>query len=495
MSSVRRLLAVPLASLALLAAGCGGSGSGSGSGGSSGGSIPAGASIAPGSSALFVSANTSFQSDQWQNISALFAKFPDGQQLLEKLQESLNGLQLSDVEAALGPETDLALLGFENGSDDIVYLTQPKDQAKLDALLAGDGPPQVSTEVEGWTVWADTRAVLDRFELARKDGVLSDSDTFKQAMDRLPAEAAAKLYVAGDPVLKALDRSLSQSGAPSGITGDFGTLDSIAAAAVVEQNGLSLSGDVAANLEDQPETYSPELDSELPAGALLYVSFANLDQLLRRALDEVDKAQGNFKEQLGLVEGVTGLSLEGDLLPILAQEGAIAVYPAQAGQKLPDIAVVLRLSDEDKVRSLLDRLATLVGVSGSTGVTSATIAGAPVKKFEYEGVTVLAGVFDGLLVVTNSESVIEGLRSSGEKLADDPLYQEAANSAGLPDKVLGLVYANLHDGLPAAFSLAEQSGSTVPLEAKANTEPLQSALVWASSENGNFPLGGFLAVK
>jgi hypothetical protein len=491
---VRRLLLIPLLALGLLAAGCGGGGGG-GSGGSSGGSVPAGASVAPSSSALFASVNTDFSSKQWTQTVALFDKFPGAKQLLAEAEKQLQGISLADVGQALGPETDVVLLDYRNGGDNVVVITQPKDEAKLQALLAqGDQKPETAT-VQGWTVIAQSKLLLARFQTESKAGTLSDSDAFKQAMDRLPGEAAAKLYVGGDAVTKELDRALSKSGAPSGITGDFGSLDSIAAAAVAEENGLSLSGDVAANLKDRPQTYSPELPSELPAGALLYVSFANLDQLLKRALDEVDKAQPNFKKQLGLVEGVTGLSLEGDLLPILSQEGAVAVYPAQSGQKLPDIALLLKLSDEGKVRSLLDRLATLVGATGSATVTSTTVSGAPVKKFEYEGVTVLVGVFDGMLVVTNSESVITGLRSSGDKLADDPLYKEAADSAGLPDKVLGLVYANLHDGLPAAFSFAEQSGSTVPPEAKANTEPLQSTLVWASSDKSNFPFGGFLAIK
>jgi len=218
--------------LALLAAGCGGSGSsgsGDGSNGSTSGTLPAGASVAP-NSALFLYVDTDFESAQWQQIGALFDKFPGGKELLAKAEQQLDGVSLDDVSAALGPETDVVFLDLR--SEDVVVMTQPKDEAKLQALLAQGDEKPVTTTVEGWTLIARSKLVLEGFEAARKDGVLSDSDAFQQAMDRLPAEAVAKLYVDGGAVQTKLDRALNKSGTPSGITADFGTLDSISAAAV-----------------------------------------------------------------------------------------------------------------------------------------------------------------------------------------------------------------------------------------------------------------------
>src|SRR5512142_2694684 len=101
---------------ALVAAGCGSASGSSGGGGDPAGSVPAGASVAPKSSALFLSVNTDFGSDQWQKTVALFNRFPGGQDLLTKADQQLNGMSLTDVGQALGPETDVVVPSFEHGS-------------------------------------------------------------------------------------------------------------------------------------------------------------------------------------------------------------------------------------------------------------------------------------------------------------------------------------------------------------------------------------------
>jgi len=442
--------------------------------------------------------DTDFDSDQWKQTAALFDKFPGGPELLAQVQKELKGFPLADLKSALGPELDVVLVDFVNGGDDTVTMTKPKDAAKLKALLAKSESNSVSEQVEDWTVVADSRAQLDRFDTARKDGVLSESDAFTEAMKELPGAAAAKLYLEGGQVQAGLEKSLQGSGIPSGSTSDFsdfGSIRSIAAAAVAEKNGVSLDGDVAATVKAKTETYAPELPSVLPSGALLLVSFAHLDQPIRQVLDSVKRSQPRLQEQLDLFQGVAGLSLEGDLLPILAGEGAIVVYPSEPRAKIPAISLVLKLEDEAKVKNLLDRLATVLRLSGNVKVTSAVVDGVPVKKFDVQRVTLLAGVFDGMLVVTNGASVIKGLHSNGDKLVDDPQYSQAADDAGLPDEVLGFAYADLKSGLPDVFSLVESAGETIPPEVRTNTKPLQSLLLYASGDADRFSFGGFLTLK
>jgi hypothetical protein len=483
------LLAGLVAAL-LLAAGCGGGGGGGGGGGN--GSVPDGASVAPKGSALFVSLNTDFQSEQWQNAAALYGKFPGGPKLLAELQKQFNAVQLGDLKAALGPEADVVVLDFATGGS--VGMSNPSDPAKLKALLAKDDPTTVTQEVEGWIVFADSNAQLAAFDAARKNGTLSDSGDFTDAMKQLPADAVTKLYVDGPKAQTELEKSLKGSGL-SATTSGLGDLHSIAAAAVAEQDGVSLDGDVAASLEDKPKTYSPELPSVLPSGASLVVSFAHLDGPVRRAYQTLEKAQPSIEKQLNLFQGVTGVSVEGDLVPILAGEGAVAVYPAAAGAKLPGLALVLKLQDEQKVKNLLDQLASVLRLSGGVTVTATSIAGAPVQKIVVQGVTIYAGVFDGMLVVTNAEGIVSGLRAKGDKLADDPLYSQAADSAGLPDEVLGFVYADLQHGLPSVLDFAEQNGASIPAEARANTKPLQSLLLYTTGSSDSYSFGGFLAIQ
>src|SRR6266508_5140475 len=217
--SARIAAVTGVAALALLAAGCGG---GEG-GGSTTGSLLDGASIAPKGSALFLSMDTDFDSDQWKQTAALFDKFPGGPKLLAQVQKELKGFPLADLKSALGPELDVVLVDFVNGGDDTVTMTKPQDAAKLKALLAKSESNSVSEQVEDWTVVADSRAQLDRFDTARKDGVLSESDAFTEAMKELPGAAAAKLYLVGGKVQAGLEKSLQGSGIPSGSASDFGS--------------------------------------------------------------------------------------------------------------------------------------------------------------------------------------------------------------------------------------------------------------------------------
>jgi hypothetical protein len=483
---VRKLLLAPIVALVLVSPSFGGGG----------GSIPDGASVAPASAPAFIAINTDFTSDQWKSTTALFDKFPGGQDLLAQIQKGAGGVNLADLKAAVGPEVDLVLLDLTGGKYDTVAMTKPKDKAKLDALLAQSKPPSKSEEVEGWTVTADSQATLDAFDAARASGKLSDVDLFKKAMKQLPSDAMAKLYVSGKDVQEAVGKALASSGATAGAVGSLGSLDSIAAAASAEQDGVSVDGDIAASPKNQPEAYTPTLPSELPAGALLLVSFAHLDKPLKSVLEQVKSSNPSFSKQLGQAEGLLGLSVEGDVLPALGGEGAVAVYPPAAGDTTPAIALVLKVDDEAKVRDLLKKLVSLARLSGQLQVITVTVGGVEVQKFTIQGVSVLVSVFDGKLVVTNADSLIEALHAtSGNRLGDDLNYQEATKNAGLPSEVLGFAYANLESGLPAVFGLAEQSGSTVPQTVRENTKPLKSVLLYASKDGDRFSVGGFLTIK
>lgn len=495
---MRRSLAALTGALALVAAGCGGGG-GSGGGGS-GGSVPDAASVVPASAPVLITVNSAFSSDQWKKTAALFRKFPDAVDLLAQAQKGLNGVRPSDFRTALGPEVDIVFLDFEKGGNNVVVLTQPKDKAKLKALLAKSDEPPASMDVGTWTVFADERKKLDLFDRARRDGTLDGSSTFKDAMKEAASDAEATVYLNGQAVQNRLEKSLATSSAKVGSTRDLGKLDWLIASATAKDGGVSISGDAHASLENPPDTYHPVLPNELPAGALVYISFAHLDKPLGQLYKAVEDASPSFKTQLGQVEGVLGLSVEGDILPIFSGEGALAVYPSREKTKglgIPGIVLVEKVSGEGKVRTLLSRLASIAALSGGTfKATPTTIAGVAAQKFEYEGIAVYAAVFDRKLVVTNAKSLIARLHAgSSAKLASDPLYKQAAAAAGLPKDVLGLFYVNLRDGLQTAFGIAEETGRKVPKAARDNTAPLQSALLYSTADGNDYRLGGFLTIK
>ena len=112
------------------------------------------------------------------------------------------------------------------------------------------------------------------------------------------------------------------------------------------------------------------------------------------------------------------------------------------------------------------------------------------------GVHVLIAVGHGKLIVTTARKTLSTLiEGKGPKLADDRLYTEARADARMPSKVVGMVYADLAQGLPFAFDLAEANGEVVPPEARANTKALSHALLYALQDGKRFRLRGFLAIK
>jgi hypothetical protein len=92
---------------------------------------PAGAAIAPASSELFLTLDTSFDSDQWSTARELLDKFPDGDRAVAYFLDELGSERIdfeSDVEPALGPETDVVGLDLFADEALVVGLTQPDDK-------------------------------------------------------------------------------------------------------------------------------------------------------------------------------------------------------------------------------------------------------------------------------------------------------------------------------------------------------------------------------
>ena len=200
MTGLRSVLAALLAAATLLAAGCGGGEAGGGAAGS-----PGAAELAPADAALFVSLSTDFQSEQWQAADALLDRFPSGDKLIGEVLGQLQAEGVdweADVKPALGPEVGLVAFSFSESEASFVGFTQPQDGEKFDALLAKSDQPLVTEEIDGWTVFSDEQASIDRFKAGREDGSLADSETFQSATDRLPGGGLALLYVDGRSLIE-----------------------------------------------------------------------------------------------------------------------------------------------------------------------------------------------------------------------------------------------------------------------------------------------------
>ena len=198
-------------------------------------------------------------------------------------------------------------------------------------------------------------------------------------------------------------------------------------------------------------------------------------------------------QQLAQAEAFLGLSIRGDVLPLFAKEGAVVVAP---GTPIPAISLVLKVDDEQKAASVLDKLATLAGgLVGGAQPKATDIEGIQAREIPLGQFSLFYASFDGKLVLTSARDGIAGLRQQGPKLADDPAFQAAKKSAGMPDQVGGFAYLDLKDGIELIQSYAQLAGTSISAEEQQNLAPLRSFLAYGTQENGRSRFSAFLGIK
>jgi Protein of unknown function (DUF3352) len=481
----RGLLAAVLCLLALAAVGCGGDG---------GSTTLSGAEIVPADVPLYVSFDTDLESEQWQAAQDLLDRFPGKERLLNEIERELASEDVDferDVRPVLGPEVGVAWLDLDDDNT-FVGLTQPQDEAKFNALLEKGDERLVHTEIEGWTVFAESQAVLDRFRREREGEKLSGSSAYEEAVGELPDDALVKLYVGGPGVQEEIRQGIAEEGAPQGFAQRFEAFESFAAALTAEGDGVRLEGGAIVDSEVEFDTYEAQLPNALPAGALLYISFANLDEPTRSVIEGLKEAVPNFEEQLRQAEQGFGFSLENDVYPILESEGAFAIYPAE-----PVPAFVLALADDERAVRVMDRLGALMELGEEGSLRQHQVEGVSVREIAFpdEGFSIFYAAIDGVFVASNRRDSVVAADDARDRLSDDPLYQEAQEGLAAEGGTIAFVYGNLEAGLPEVLEFAEEEGETVTQEVRENTEPLRSFFVTVTQDGNRFELSGFLGIE
>jgi Protein of unknown function (DUF3352) len=498
---MRLRAAAPLVALALLAAGCGSSKSNETASGG-----PSGAEVIPASATAYISVNTDLGSAQWKQVDALSKKFPGRAKVIAEAEKQMSkdGVDFKqDVKPALGPEIDFAWLDFADNGVNVVAVTQPKDEAKFAALVAkgnkSDPKSKLFTEKIGdWTALSDSQAKLDRLKSAQNGAKLADQQGFKDAVADLPGDALVKAYANGQAARTAIKSSLPPSATTNGVLAGtpLENLDWISAAGTAESSGIRIVA--GAKGAGDRKTYSSELVKQLPAGAWAYLSFNDLASSLRGALKSLNTSIPGFQAKRAQLEQAFGFSLEQDLLPLFAGEGAVSVYPGATGSRIPTIDFVLKVNDESKARRVLQRLTALARLGNVGAVRTVKVGGVTATELRLGGgsTSIYYGVSKGLVMVTTSRSALAAVGRSGKKLADDPLFKEVRSGAKAPDKTTGFLYVNLHASLPAIYNFVASSGASASLaEARANTARLQSAFIYGTEDGDVTRVGGFVEVK
>ncbi len=485
MSNVRPL-ALVLLLVAALAAGCG----------EEAASGPEGASVAPASAQLFVSIDTDSGSEQWKQAGALVDKFPGGDKLIASALGELSkeGLDFhQDVEPALGPETDIVGLDL-SGEGEFVGLTQPDDAQKLKDLLATGDQPMVSREIEGWTAFAETDAVLDKFDAARQQGTLADASDYQDAIGEVNQDGLVRLYLNGSGLAEAIAKEQGTSATQFGTFFPFGKIPSFAVSVTAEEDGARVEGASTPTDESafSPDTFKAELPDQVPGGVLLYANGNNLEQAFSSARDVLAEQDPQFDQDLARLEAQIGVSLEEEVFPLFSGETAIYVRPSLL---IPEVTIVTDVDDENAAMATVNKLASAIGqyVPAAQRVIDVDISGVKAKQMPVSGpVSLYWAAFDGHLVLTTSRVGIADLKSGDNRLADDEDFKGALEQADMPDETTGFVYVNLHDAISSLLGLG---GASVPPDVRENLEPLDSLVFYGSKDGETFRFAGFLSVN
>jgi hypothetical protein len=487
---MRRLRLVPVLALAAALAGCGGSTAKvSGSGGD-------GASVAPASAVAFFTVDTSLSSDQWKTLDSLLGRFPAKDKLLTELRTSFErDSKVSwekDVKPALGDELDVVALDL-NGKLQVVAMTQPKDEGKLEALVkklnasSSDQNPAVTTTFDGWTLISDSKAKLDAFEGAASGAKLADDADFKTAMAAVGGDALAKVYV-DTPELVAKLRELTPALGSSGSSSKaLANLRSGAAALVAKDEGLEVSGRVGRTGPASTSDYSARFVDSVPAGALLYASFRG-NGTTRNMRSGLGPALGAMPQLAPVFAAVTKLA------PLFANENALYVLP---GLPIPEVTLLTRPKSVAKGKAAITGLVSSLGplLGGQARVRSTSLDGVPAKEIQLGSFSLYYGSAGGRVFLSSSRRVVTELGDGGQKLADDPTFTEARDAAGMPDRTSGFLYVNLKDSVPLIEGLAQLGGTQVPGDVDSNLRHLRTFLAFASAKTGEDRFTAFLGIK
>jgi uncharacterized protein DUF3352 len=497
---MRLAAAALLAGLAVAGAGCGGSSTKEKQSASGG---PSGAEVIPAGASVYISVNTDLESSQLKQADTLSKKFPARAKALADLRKEMakDGVDFDrDVKPALGPEIDVAWLDLADNGANVVAVTQPKDEAKFAEVLEkankGEKDKLFMAKVGDWTALADSTAKLERLKSAQNGAKLADADRFKEAIADLPDEALAKVYVNGPAVRTAVQRNIVPNVAASGVFGKaIPHVGWLSASAESATEGVGFQAGVK-GAQKNVSNYTSKLVDRLPAGALFDFSFSNLAAGVKESLKSFEDQPG-FSAQKQQLEQALGMSVENDVLPLFADEGALAFYPGAAGSRIPGVELLFNVTDEAKARRVIERIGALAQLGGAVTVRPVTIAGVEAHELRLSAsLSLFYGIFDGVLALSNSKAALAALVGNGKKLADDPLFTAAKSGAKAPDDTSGFMYINLHAAFPELFKDMGVSTSDPDIaEVRANLVPLQSFFAYGTKDGDVTRLAGFLAIK
>jgi hypothetical protein len=471
----RFFVLVPLAAVAVAAAGCGG-------GAKSGSSTSPGASLVRSGALAYIAIDSDTGSDQWKQLDALAEKFPGRDLAIAGLESQLGEQGVNwkdDVEPALGPEVDVGVVGTSQSNAAFAVLTQPKDEGKFKALVTkmnakSSDSPAVYRKVGDWYALSQSQQMIDRVLAPNDAKTLADDSAFKEGLSKLTDAALVKAYV-NTKALNSLIQASPRGASPYGsVSPTLAKLDSLSAAISAEDDGVRLHG-ATVGQELTGGSYASELLAQAPADALAFLTF--------RGGGQTSASLGQIGGALQSTLGVTGKQIAS----LFENENALWVRP---GAVIPEVTATLQPDHTAAAMVTLDKLAAALAAS-----EGATVHHGAQRTIDFGNFALHYGAAGGKIVITSAPGGVAGAASSGEKLPAGADFSEAKSAAGLPDSTSGFVYVDLKNAIPLLEGFAALSGGNVDSSMTANLRPLRSFLAWGASSGDTQTFDAFLEIK
>ena len=371
----------------------------------------------------FVAIDSDLRSEEWQDVDELLRKFPGRQRFLTLVQDELRAEELEwerDLDPAVGAEVDVAVAGTT--SEDVVVdaLTRPDDPAALERLVEKEDPPLVLRELgDGWHAVAEKQADFDRVLAADGAETLDDSDSYDEAMGKLeddarrqglPPRAVAREAVPGGGHRRAAaeelarprrDRVRPQQRCPRRVTASSWSASG-AAPAMPPSTRASCS---IASRQACSRSRRSRAARSVASGT-------------RRRGPRHERSRSSSSRSSSGSRSATSSRL---------LEGEVALY-VREGAPIPEATLVAEAADEAEAKRVVD---DVVDALEPDQKGSADSDGVAVTTASFEGFTIRYGTFRRTPSSSRaSRNGIRDFRDDGDRLDDDPDYEDASEAAG-----------------------------------------------------------------
>lgn len=392
-----------------------------------------------------------------------------------------------DVQPWLGREAALALLNTPSSTAGSLVVLDVRERRAAQQFLDRAGALAAGSyrgaQLLRYSTGTELSFVKHYLVLGQDASVRAAIDVASGASSSLQGNPAYRRAAAGEPADRVLDAYASVAGvrrllAPQG--GIVGALGVLLYQPALTGTAISLSaGDRALRVRvhsaldptlarvnrPRPATFTPDLDTIVPAGTMLMLDVTGLDKLAPHVLDA--GAAGGIAGRLGpLLSRLGGaLTSQGfntqDVVSLFSRESVLAI--TSNGHK-PSFVIVARTADESRARTALAALeaplaqlfppapagpgqAPLFNDRQIDGVTAHQLKLAPGLEFDY-------AVAHGLVILATGLDGIGAVVRQARPLVNDSAYRETL--AARPHQLTSLLFLDFRQLL----RLGEQTGLT-----------------------------------